>query len=134
MNDCIFCKIIAHQLPAIVLYENTEVKVFLSLENHPLVVTKKHIKDIYEMDEKLGAAVMRAAVKISKATKKALNPDGINLIQANEPAANQDVFHFHLHIKPRWKNDKVILEWMTDPVDEKEREKTAQKIRKNLDE
>src|SRR5581483_2403049 len=105
--DCIFCKIIAGQVPAQIIEQNEEVIVFLSLQNHPLVVTKKHLENIYQLDEKLGDAVMRETIKIAKAVKKGLKPDGINLIQNNEPASGQDVFHFHLHIKPRWQKDLV---------------------------
>src|ERR1051326_7911474 len=132
MNDCIFCKIIKRELPALVIDENDKMIVFLSLENHPLIVPKKHIKDIYELDEETGAEIMRKAIQVAKATKKALNPDGINLVQANEPAAHQDVFHFHLHIKPRWFNDKVQMHWEPVRVEENIRIETQEKIKQKL--
>lgn len=132
MNDCIFCKIINHEFPAQIINETEKVIVFLALENHPLIVPKKHIKDIYELDEEIGAAIMREAIKVAKATKKAIQPDGINLVQANEPAAHQEVFHFHLHIKPRWFNDGVQMHWESKSVDEESRIETKEKIQKSL--
>lgn len=111
MNDCIFCKIIAKEAPGYIIDENEDVIVFLAFEGHPLVVTKKHIPNIYTLDDKSGAEVMKAAVKIANALKKSTQCDGINIIQSNEPVASQNVFHFHLHIKPRWKNDSVHIGW-----------------------
>ena len=132
MNDCVFCKIVRNELPSSKIDENEEVVVFLSLEGHPLVVPKKHIQDIYDLDNETGASIMKEAIKISKAVKKGLQCDGVNLIQANEPAARQDVFHFHLHIKPRWHNDKVVLDWPTKEMDKESRKQTAQKIKQAL--
>jgi histidine triad (HIT) family protein len=100
--DCIFCKIIARRAPAHILDENDAVIVFLSLENHPLVVPKAHIPDIYTLPEDSGAAIMAEAVKVARAVKEALHCDGVYLTQSNEPAAGQDVFHFHLHVYPVW--------------------------------
>jgi len=111
MEDCIFCKIIKREVTSYIIDENDDVIVFLAFEGHPLVVTKKHIPNIYSLDDASGAAVMKAAVRIANALKKSLHCDGVNLIQANEPAASQDVLHFHLHVKPRWKNDAVHIGW-----------------------
>lgn len=132
MNDCIFCKIINKELPSLIIDENDKVVVFLSLENHPLVVPKKHIKDIYELDPETGAEIMKEAITIAKAVKRSVKPDGINLVQANEPAAHQDVFHFHLHVKPRWFKDDVQMHWEPIRVDENIRIETQEKIKKAL--
>ncbi|HSW47943.1 MAG TPA: HIT family protein [Candidatus Saccharimonadales bacterium] len=132
MQDCIFCKIIRKEAPGFIIDENEEVIVFLSYENHPLIVTKKHIPNIYEMDELTGAAVMKEAIKISRAVKIGLKCDGVNLVQANDPAGQQDVFHFHLHVKPRWKGDKVVLSWDSTKNPPKVLEETKNKIIKAL--
>lgn len=95
------------------------------------MVTKKHIQDIYELDEDLASAVMKEAVKIAKAVKAGLACDGINLVQSNEPAAGQDVFHFHLHIKPRWYDDNVTLNWDTNKVQPNLLEATMEQIKKH---
>jgi len=105
MEDCIFCRIVAGRAPAAVITEDDDVLVFLSLEDHPLVVPKPHVPDIYALSEELGAAVMRQAIRVATAVKAGLRCDGVYLAQANEPAAGQDVFHFHLHIYPRWHGD-----------------------------
>jgi len=132
MEDCIFCKIINRQIPAYILDENEDVITFLSLENHPLVVPKRHIPNIYSLDDRSASAVMVEAVKIAKAGKEGVGCDGVNLVQANEPAANQDVFHFHLHIKPRWYNDTVILHWNTTKVSPEKLQESMELIKRAL--
>ena len=132
MEDCIFCKIINRQIPAYILDENEDVVTFLSLENHPLIVPKRHIPNIYSLDDRSASAVMVEAVKIAKAVKEGVGCDGINLVQANEPAANQDVFHFHLHIKPRWYNDTVILHWNTTKVSPEKLQESMELIKRAL--
>ena len=89
MEECIFCKIIQRQIPASILDENEDVITFLSLENHPLIVPKRHIPNIYSLDDRSASAVMVEAVKIAKAVKEGVGCDGVNLVQANEPAAHQ---------------------------------------------
>jgi histidine triad (HIT) family protein len=103
-NECVFCRIIQRQLPAWILKEDKHIIVFLSKNNHPLVVPKKHLPTIYELDELTAAQVMQAAVQIARAVKTGLPCEGVYLTQANEAAAGQDVFHFHLHVYPRWSN------------------------------
>ena len=105
LEDCIFCRIGAGLAPAEVITEDDDVIVFLSLEDHPLVVPKSHVPNIYALSDTPGAAVMRQAIRVAKAVKTGLRCDGVYLTQANEPAAGQDVFHFHLHIYPRWLGD-----------------------------
>jgi histidine triad (HIT) family protein len=109
LEECPFCRIVARELPAHILDEDEQVIVFLSLENHPLVVPKEHVRDIYELPASLGAAVMAAAIRAAKAVKQALQCDGVYLTQANEPAAGQDVFHFHLHVYPVWQGSAGAL-------------------------
>lgn len=132
MDNCIFCQVINKEVSSNVIDENESVIVITSLENHPLIITKKHIKDIYELDDENGAEVMKEAIKISKAVKNALNCDGINLVQSNEAAAGQDVFHFHLHIKPRWVKDDVNLQWSTQSVESEARKEMTEKIKESL--
>ena len=101
-EECVFCRIAMGQIPAHIINETEQVIVFLSLENHPLVVPKQHIPNIYAMPDDVGACVMQETIKIAKAVKKALQCDGVYLTQSNEPAAGQDVFHYHLHVYPCW--------------------------------
>jgi len=138
-EGCIFCQIVQEKAPAYVIDENDEVIAFLSLENHPLVVPKEHIPDIYAMSSDIGARVMEETIKIARAVKDALQCDGIYLTQSNEPAAGQDVFHFHLHVFPCWesKEKKAIGRFMssvTDPENVTDEMKVAmvEKIREGL--
>ncbi len=132
MNNCLFCQIANKQTPAYILYENDVVIAFLSLENHPLIVPKKHFPDLSDLEDKYAEEIMKAAVVISKAMRAATGCEGMNLIQSNGVAAGQDVFHFHLHMKPRWQNDDVILKWDTNQVEEKQRVKLCADIKHAL--
>ena len=138
-HNCSFCGIIARENPAHIIDENDQVIVFLSLSNHPMVVTKAHIPDIYAMPDDLGAAVMQATIKVARAVKKALQCDGVYLTQANEHAAGQDVFHYHLHIYPCWgnKDKKAIIHFAHSIIDQENlteelKAATAEKIRQEL--
>jgi histidine triad (HIT) family protein len=112
-RGCIFCAIIEGQAPAEVLFEDEETLAFMDINpaspGHTLVIPKRHVQDIYGMDEEMAAAVMRAAVRVAKAIKRALQPDGMNLVQSNERAGGQEIFHFHVHIIPRWYGDGLRL-------------------------
>lgn len=102
--NCIFCKIVRGEIPARVIDRNSDVIAFLSLENHPLIVTTEHVADIFSLPDKLGAAAMSEARKIAHAMREAIRPDGIFLAQSSGVAAGQEVFHFHMHLYPRWKD------------------------------
>ncbi len=104
----------------------------LSKNNHPLVVPKKHLPTIYELDELTAAQVMQAAVQIARAVKTGLPCEGVYLTQANEAAAGQDVFHFHLHVYPRWSNVDFAQQQAPEEVSEEERRAAWQKIRSAL--
>ena len=107
MESCTFCKIISNQLKGYIIDDSDEIISFLSLENHPLIVPKTHIPNIYELDKDVGSALMLEISRVATATKKGLNSDGIYITQANDSSGGQDVFHLHFHIYPRWKEKKV---------------------------
>jgi len=130
MIDCLFCKIISGDIPAHIVKESENVIVFLSLEGHPLIVPKAHIEDVFSLDNETSANIMCEAVSVSKALQNTLKCDGINLVQSNGIAAGQDVFHFHMHLKPRWKDDDVILSWDTTTVKDEIRSDLAADLRK----
>jgi|HubBroStandDraft_1064217.scaffolds.fasta_scaffold371273_1 histidine triad (HIT) family protein len=102
--DCVFCKIINRQIPAHIVSETEKVIVFVSLHNDLLVVPKKHIKDIYELDVETGSEMMTELIKTAKAVRRGFESEGVYITQANEPAAGQDVFHLHFHVYPRWRD------------------------------
>ena len=132
MADCIFCKIISGDIPADIIKRDKNIVVFLSLDGHPLIVPARHIPDIFTLPPDVASDLMCEAVSVSNALRDALGCEGINLVQSNGAAAGQDVFHFHLHIKPRWKDDDVILSWNTKTVEDQERRALAEKLRHRL--
>ena len=136
MTDCIFCKIVAGQIPSTRVFEDEHTVAFLDIGHvnpgHVLVAVKKHAANLYELDEAQAAAVARTTVKISKALKAAFQPEGLSVYQANGKAAGQTVFHYHVHLLPRHEADGMELIW---PVKNPPREKLegyAAEIRKKL--
>ena len=112
-RNCIFCDIVESRAPADVVFEDEETLAFMDINpanpGHTLVIPKQHVRNIYELDGEAAAAIMKATVRVAKAIKRALQPDGMNLVQSNERAGGQDVFHFHMHVIPRWYGDGLRL-------------------------
>ena len=116
-DDCIFCKLANGEIPTNALYEDDIVKVIFdanpAAKGHVLILPKEHFDNIYELDDDTAAHVFKVAAKISKAYKKALDFDGLNIVQNNGEVAGQTVFHFHMHLIPRYKDaaNNDILNW-----------------------
>lgn len=116
-EDCIFCKIIGGQIPSATIYEDEEFKVILDIspaaKGHALILPKEHYANIYELPEALAAKAMILAKKLAAHMTEKLNCDGFNLVQNNGEVAGQTVFHFHLHLIPRYKegNNQDLLTW-----------------------
>jgi histidine triad (HIT) family protein len=112
---------VAGQAPAEVLYEDEHSLAFLDIypanRGHVLVVSKRHARDIFEISEEEAMHVMRAVVRVARAVDIALQPDGLNLIQANRSAAMQTVMHFHVHVIPRWEGDGLRPIWRRERVE-----------------
>ncbi len=115
-----------------VINETDDLIVFVSLEGHPLIAPKEHITDLFHLDGKIASKIMLEAVRVSKAVMALTKCEGLNLVQSNGFAAGQDVFHFHLHIKPRWVGDTVVFSWDTNPVEDEKRRILARDLSKNL--
>ncbi len=113
MDSCIFCAIAAHQQPAEIVYEDERTMAFLDINpanpGHTLVIPKRHAATLFEIDEEDAAAVMRTTVRVARAIRAALAPDGLNLVQSNGRAAGQEIFHLHVHVIPRWVGDGLRL-------------------------
>jgi histidine triad (HIT) family protein len=131
-QTCTFCQIIQRQLPAYIIKEDELVIVFLSTNNHPLVVPKKHIPDIYQLDDLTAAHIMQTTVQIARAVKTGLACEEVYLTQANEATAGQDVFHFHLHMYPCWSHLNFAQQQATEDVADEERQESLQKIQMGL--
>jgi histidine triad (HIT) family protein len=127
MADCVFCKIIAKQIPASVVHEDEHTLAFMDLgqvnPGHVLVAAKAHAENVYALDEVQAGAVFRSVARVARAIRVAFNPQGLSVYQANGKAAGQTVFHFHIHLVPRYENDGMNLTW---PVKNPPREKLAE--------
>jgi histidine triad (HIT) family protein len=126
MDNCIFCKIIAREIPGYIVDEDDSIIVFLSLENHPMIVPKAHIPDIFSLSADMASQIMTSAIRISAATKAATAADGIYITQTNGKAAGQDVFHYHMHVYPKW------LDGRKPETSEKARQEMMAMIRDEL--
>ena len=115
MENCIFCKIANGVIPAATLYEDDKFRVILDLgpasKGHALILPKEHYADIYELPEELAGEVYKLAAKMAKKMTAALGCDGFNIVQNNGTVAGQTVFHFHLHLIPRYKDDAQQICW-----------------------
>ncbi|OUQ57912.1 HIT family protein [Tyzzerella sp. An114] len=123
MSDCIFCKIIKGEIPSATIFEDDEFKVILdrfpSGEGHVLIIPKNHVANIFEIDEEQAGRLFKLAVKVSKVMKDVLGFENMNVLQNNGEVAGQSVFHFHMHLIPRYENDGINIKWNpTEPTDE----------------
>lgn len=121
-EDCIFCKIINGEIPSAKVYEDDEVYAFLDIsqvtKGHTLMIPKTHTKNIYETPAEVAKEFFARIPKVANAIKAAYNPVGMNLLQNNEAAAEQSVFHLHIHLIPRYgEGDGYKLGWTTHAED-----------------
>ena len=122
-ENCIFCKIAAGEIPSATLYEDDDFRVILDLgpasKGHALILPKNHYRNLYDIDDEVASKAILLAKKMITKLTDVLNCDGYNIVQNNEEAAGQTVFHFHMHIIPRYKGDSVNLKWQEGKLDEK---------------
>ncbi|MBE0623646.1 MAG: HIT family protein [Burkholderiales bacterium] len=115
MNDCVFCGIVAGRIPSTKVHEDELTLAFMDIgevnPGHVLVTVKPHAENIYALDGRLAAAAFQTAARVAQAINRAYAPEGLTLYQANGVAAGQTVFHFHLHLVPRYNNDGMRLTW-----------------------
>jgi histidine triad (HIT) family protein len=115
-EDCIFCKIVAGEIPAQIVDEDEHTLAFMDIapatRGHALVIPKVHANDLWEIDEEQFAAVARSAHRLAQKVKQRLDPDGVNLINSCRPEAWQTVFHLHVHVIPRYSGDPLKLPWV----------------------
>jgi histidine triad (HIT) family protein len=109
--ECIFCKVAKKEVPSFLIYEDKYVMAFLdihpSIQGHTLVIPKKHYENLYEMPDDLLARVIKLSKRVAKAQKKVLHAKAVNLVNSSGREAWQDVFHFHMHVIPRFENDEL---------------------------
>lgn len=114
-SNCIFCKIIAGEIPSATVYEDEDFKVIMDIapaaKGHLVLLAKRHCADLFELDGLTASKGLIVARKLAIALKEELGCDGINLLQNNGEAAGQSVFHFHMHLIPRYNNDGMNIPW-----------------------
>ncbi len=136
MDDCIFCKIVAGKIPSTKVYEDEKVFAFFSTapnnHGHTLVVPKKHSRNIMDMDEQTLADLALAVQKITRGVYAGTKADGVNVIMNNEAPAGQAIFHAHVHIIPRFKDDGLKSWDKSMPYENGEERGLAENIAKEI--
>ena len=131
-DNCIFCKIANGDIPSKMLYEDVVFKVILDLgpatKGHALILPKNHYHDLYDLPDETAEKVMLLAKKMAMHMTEKLKCDGFNLVQNNGEAAGQTVFHFHLHLIPRYEEDGQTLGWKSLELSQEELEKIKNTI------
>jgi histidine triad (HIT) family protein len=135
--DCIFCKIVAGEIPAIKVLDEDKVLAFMDINpasrGHMLVVPKNHAENIFEISDADLTAVMGAVKRCAGAVKEALGAEGITVLQLNGKASDQLVPHLHVHIMPRWEKDGMsVSQWQMGNGDREELQEIARKIQEYL--
>jgi histidine triad (HIT) family protein len=129
MNDCIFCAIVAGEAPSLPVGESDGALAFLDVNpatrGHTLVVPKLHAEDIWSLSVEDGAATWSLVQETATNLRARLQPDGLTLFQANRHSGWQDVFHFHVHVVPRWEGDGLVRPWESAAIEHEELEAVA---------
>ena len=131
-ENCIFCKLANGDIPTATLYEDDDFRVILDAgpasKGHALIIPKEHYANLYELDDGLAAKVMILAKKMITKLTDILGCDGYNIVQNNGEAAGQTVFHFHLHMIPRYHNDGQKINWIPGKCTQEELEAVKREI------
>ena len=132
-DDCIFCKIVAGEIPAQKIDEDEHTVAFMDLNpwtrGHALVIPRDHVRNLYEAPEEVLHRTSVAAQRIARRMRDRLGCDGINLMNSTEPAAWQTVFHYHVHVIPRYEDDPLDLPTRPQEADQDELAKVADELR-----
>ncbi|HEX8246878.1 MAG TPA: HIT family protein [Pyrinomonadaceae bacterium] len=135
--DCIFCKISNHKTPASFVYEDDYILGIMSLDQpNPykvLIIPRSHIENLYELSDQDAARIFQVTVKVARAIREASGCEGLNLVQSNGSIGQQDVFHFHLHLIPRFQNDDILLKWSPIQAERDKLNQMAEEIRSQIE-
>ena len=135
-DDCIFCKLANGVFPTNKIYEDDDFTVILDAspanKGHALILPKQHFDNLFEIEDEVSAKVLPVAKKVASALKEELGCDGINVVQNNGPAAGQTVFHFHVHVIPRYDSDNFDIGWPQGKPDDAEQAELASKLAERL--
>ncbi|MCI7814713.1 MAG: HIT family protein [Lachnospiraceae bacterium] len=124
-QNCIFCKIANGDIPSATLYEDERFRVIMDLgpatKGHALILPKEHFANLYELPDEIASEAFVLAKKMVTKLTETLKCDGFNIVQNNGACAGQTVFHFHIHLIPRYKNDQVGLTWTPGVLTEEDK-------------
>ena len=136
MSNCVFCRIVAREIPATVVHEDEHTLAFMDLgqvnPGHVLVAVKAHAENLYALNDAQAGAVLRAAARVGRAIRDAFKPEGLSVYQANGKAAGQTVLHYHVHLVPRYEGDGMALTWPVKNPPREQLEEAAAKIRASM--
>ncbi len=134
-ENCIFCKLANGDIPTATLYEDDDFRVILdagpAAKGHALIIPKEHYANLYELSDELAAKVLVLAKRMITKLTDILGCDGYNIVQNNGAAAGQTVFHFHLHMIPRYKGDGVGVTWKAGELKEEDKEELLAKMKES---
>lgn len=132
-ENCIFCKIANGEIPSATLYEDDDFRIILDLgpasKGHALLLPKEHYENLYMLPDELAVKALPVAKKMITKLTEVLGCDGYNVVQNNGETAGQTVFHFHMHLIPRYKGDQVGLGWKMGELTDEERDDILAKLR-----
>ena len=132
-ENCIFCKIAAGDIPSATIYEDDDFRVILDIEpaskGHALILPKEHYENLYELPDELAAKALVVAKKVISKMTDIVGCDGYNVLQNNGETAGQTVFHFHMHLIPRYEKDDVTISWKQGTITEELKEEIVSKMR-----
>ncbi|MFQ8688359.1 MAG: HIT family protein [Blautia sp.] len=133
MSECIFCKIANGEIPSATLYEDKYFRAILDLgpasKGHTLILPKAHAASLYELPDDIAGKAMVLAKKLATKLDQVLECDGLNVVQNNGKAAGQTVFHFHMHLVPRYEGDQVNVSWNPGTLTDEERDELLGKLK-----
>lgn len=132
-ENCIFCKIAAGDIPSATIYEDDDFRVILDIEpaskGHALILPKEHYANLYELPDELAAKALVVAKKVISKMTDIVGCDGYNVLQNNGETAGQTVFHFHMHLIPRYEKDDVTISWKQGTITGELKEEIVSKMR-----
>jgi histidine triad (HIT) family protein len=131
--NCIFCKVVAGEIPGEQIDSDDRTLTVLDINpatrGHAVVITREHVADLFEVDDENLLAAMRAARRVAERMRATLQPAGFNVLHNIGRAAWQSIFHFHVHVIPRYEDDPLQLPWVPGPADPAELAQVAEQIR-----
>ncbi|MBF1006472.1 MAG: HIT family protein [Lachnospiraceae bacterium] len=131
-ENCIFCKLANGDIPTATVYEDEYLRAIMDAapanKGHIIILPKSHAANIYELEDEYVSRAFVLAKKLAVALKKLTGCDGVNILQNNGEAAGQTVFHFHVHVIPRFKNDDCTIVWKPTSYEDGEASEVAKKI------